>query len=790
MDTLQIKIDQEKPQANYMPVREFYEQMAQRETPYQCNFSFAPLLNKMSGNTKNGEELPEKVVAFMNQVEEELSLFSDKNYFAENSKKIERLVRFLFPNLFLMEKKGFIKVPFSGSFVYVTPEMRAIIESDDWEVKIPEFWRDAAGNSKVNLDIANLALKFFYNVDLDLITNRVTIFRNKQTGLQKFYKINIIQDFVTAKNLKPLKKLSDRQLHDLLDDYENTELWKALLPPENFLFEGIVIGYLVDVTEVEILASIKELLLNEGPEKKQNQDLAVLENMTQSFMNMPDLQLGMVHTKSSFWQQSTSWGLLRNLNKDLLYASLKDEKGIYGRMIKNQKVIIVTDLSKEAYRSEMEKKLLKKGIISLLIIPLFNSKKEIVGIFEIASPRPYAFNRLSVLQMKDLIELFAVGINKFIEDVDSKERLMMQQQFTSIHPSVEWRFREVASKLYWQRAMEGRNTEIEAIVFKNLYPLYGQADIVGSSTLRNDCIQDDLKENLILVLDLMEVCRKKLKFHLLDVYIHRTEKALEQFAKGEYLSSDESEITELITKEINPLLLELKEKFPQLPHKKLVDYFKIIDPQLNIVYSHRKKYEDSVSELNQVIGDFFEDEDEKMQKILPHHFEKYTTDGVEYNIYLGESLIKEGGFSDFFLRDFRLWQLINMCQLTRLVAEKGSQLPIPLTTAQLVFVYNSTLSIRFTMEEKQFDVDGTYNVRYEILKKRIDKAYIKGTEERLTQSGKVAIVYLQEKDRDEYVLYIEHLQIQGYVDGEIEELELEKLQGAEGLKALRFQVKI
>ncbi len=29
------------------------------------------------------------------------------------------------------------------------------------------------------------------------------------------------------------------------------------------------------------------------------------------------------------------------------------------------------------------------------------------------------------------------------------------------------------------------------------------------------------------------------------------------------------------------------------------------------------------------------------------------------------------------------------------------------------------------MDEKRFDVDGAYNARYEIVKKRIDKAYVK-----------------------------------------------------------------
>ena len=91
------------------------------------------------------------------------------------------------------------------------------------------------------------------------------------------------------------------------------------------------------------------------------------------------------------------------------------------------------------------------------------------------------------------------------------------------------------------------------------------------------------------------------------------------------------------------------------------------------------------------------------------------------------------------------------------------------------------------MDEKQFDVDGTYNIRYEILKKRLDKAVIKHSGERLTQAGKVAIVYLQDKERKEYQEYLDYLIANGMISEEVEDLELDKLQGAEGLKAIRIQ---
>ncbi|MEH6406442.1 MAG: GAF domain-containing protein, partial [Leeuwenhoekiella sp.] len=113
---------------------------------------------------------------------------------------------------------------------------------------------------------------------------------------------------------------------------------------------------------------------------------------------------------------------------------------------------------------------------------------------------------------------------------------------------------------------------------------------------------------------------------------------------------------------------------------------------------------------------------------------------------------------------------------------------LQLDAASLILVFSNTLSIRYRMDEKKFDVDGTYNARYEIIKKRIDKALVKGTDERITQKGKIAIIYSQDSDEEEYFRYIKYLQRKSYLGENVEHLELEDVQGVVGLKALRVEV--
>jgi hypothetical protein len=143
-----------------------------------------------------------------------------------------------------------------------------------------------------------------------------------------------------------------------------------------------------------------------------------------------------------------------------------------------------------------------------------------------------------------------------------------------------------------------------------------------------------------------------------------------------------------------------------------------------------------------------------------------------------------------YLRNLRLWQLLAMSEIARRTNDLLPELSVPLETTHLVLVQNTPLAIRFRIDEKKFDVDGTYNIRYEIMKKRIDKAIISGTTERLTQPGKIAIVYSQQKEADEYLKYIDYMKGVGIIKKEVEHLELEEMQGVQGLKALRVTVNL
>ncbi|MFV1981238.1 MAG: GAF domain-containing protein, partial [Rhodothermia bacterium] len=100
------------------------------------------------------------------------------------------------------------------------------------------------------------------------------------------------------------------------------------------------------------------------------------------------------------------------------------------------------------------------------------------------------------------------------------------------------------------------------------------------------------------------------------------------------------------------------------------------------------------------------------------------------------------------------------------------------------------ITLQFRTDEKKFDVEGASGVRFEMLKKRLDKAHVMGTDERITQPGKIAIVYSHEREAGEYRRFLQYLVANGYLDDSVEELQVEDLQGLSGLRMLRLTVSV
>jgi hypothetical protein len=194
--------------------------------------------------------------------------------------------------------------------------------------------------------------------------------------------------------------------------------------------------------------------------------------------------------------------------------------------------------------------------------------------------------------------------------------------------------------------------------------------------------------------------------------------------------------------------------------------------------------------INEGLSRYLEQADQEIQSSFPHYFEKHQTDGVDYMMYLGSSMMKNQRLASFHVKNMTLWQLQVAWGLVRELEAIKPDLPLPLDAGHLILVNHTPLSIRFRFDEKRFDVDGAYDVRQEIIKSRIDKAVVKGTGQRLTQPGKIAVVYSNPLEGRQLRQHIEYLVSRKKFNDDMETLELEDLPDVRGLKALRVPVNL
>ncbi len=661
-----------------------------------------------------------------------------------------------------------------------------------------QLFKETIGGEHMKLELANdmeqdkmliaviyqaylVILKKFYSLDIYVDVPFVFKLTDEEDKSLRYFKMRGNPLFMAVNVKGKVNPLSEMEIKELFDNSWNLDLWNEKIPLSQFEFKGFLAFTYIDITHEHVVSQLKSDLLDKNAIITDTGFNKIKEKVKALF-GIQDLEFGLAafNVFNSSINQNRTWRTI------LSQSELRcDDYGgtIFERAYHEKRMMFTQDFRKEK-KDIMVNAFLKKGLRSHVVVPL-TLENEIVGMIEFATRTPDWFSMIQVKRFHELFPVFALALQRSKEEWNDKVRAIIQQECTAIHSTVEWRFRDAVSEML-NVSQKGEISSMEPIIFPDVVPIYGASDIRNSSIERNKAIQKDLSEHLSLVKTVLIQGMRSKEMPLLNNLAYKIEKHMHTVSAG-LKAGDEVSILDFIHKEIEPVFNHLKMRDPSMVEP--VDmYFNKMDPELGVLYEKRKDFEDSLTRINTEVGDIIDQEQIKAQKVFPHYFEKYRTDGVEYNGYFGQSLVKDLKFDDIYLKNIRLWQLMTMVQIARTIRRIQPELKTKLDITQLILVHSTPLSIAFRYDEKKFDVAGTYNIRYEITKKRIDKAVVKGTKERVTQVGKIAIIYSLAEEIDEYRNFINFLIAQGNLKDSLEYLELEDMQGASGLMALRVEV--
>ncbi len=766
-----------------------------REYPFRCVLSLKPLIDYL--NTSSTEPgcvkscMNEDLIGMLKTVPELSGPIEDMNVLAGHRDLVQRLMSLVFSPLNWDTEAVAAVVPISMDPIFASPPFQRLFLDED-------------GNfiGRMNLDDETFSrgrairaylfiLEKFYGIHERLDYPVIYMVPDPKTGLDRHYKISFDFRFVEARAVNEPKALSEEERGLIRENLTEPEKLREILPPEDFELHGFTVFQAMDVTESEVISALERDLIEQNNIVSSDGFQKIQEKLRTLFRR-PDLVAGLdAITKDQVLQISSGCEMSHCcIFKDSRHIPIAEfEETFYHKALHGHEVIRINDVHQECSNDhcepkQVEKEMLQTGMRSLMIAPL-HFQETSIGIFHLGSPTPGDLGPMDALLMSQIQPLFAMAVKRALDDLDNQVQCIIKEKCTAIHPSVEWRFRNAAFH-HLENLRLGQRSEMESIVFKDVYPLFAVSDIRGSTHERNRAIQKDLSEHLNLAQNVIFSANEAKSLPILREVAGRIDGHLKRIQAG-LGTGDELAVVKFLREEVESVFPHLK-GFGLKTIRAMETYESVMDPHVGTVYGLRKDFEDSVSILNERLTTYLDREEEKAQGILPHYFERHRTDGVDYLIYMGASLLEEEGFAELYLKNMRLWQIKVACGMAWHTEQLKSTLKVPLDTAHLVLVQDAPLSIRFRFDERRFDVDGAYDVRQEIIKSRLDKAAIKGGGERLTQPEKIAIVYSSPEEEREIRHHIDFLRTEGYLNGEVERLDLEELPGVQGLKSIRVGV--
>lgn len=700
--------------------------------------------------------------------------------------QIDFIMEDLFSEVLQSNEIKIATIPFQELIFKSTERYKKILKvaGKDYELALTDFDED-----QLYIMGCSIILNSYYGYRVDF---RRPFYYDipDANGIMRHYRVLYNGDFISVEKGPNAKEITKKDMAELLDNFDNVAIWKEKFPPNSWKSTGFVLANMYDATIDVSLSNFKANLLQ--IDTKDKNFIAQFQVIVQAIFNLPDIKVGY----SIFNEEENTFEkppAMLNVNSYLLNEEESKTcktalcSHSYSYLFDQHKSFCISDVEanyKKYSDNVIFKKLHEQKVGSAIITPI-SSGEVMHGMLEVISPNAQDLNSINANKLEDILPFLADSVQRSKEKTENEMELLIQQECTAIHPSVHWKFKKEARRVI-KLQMNGEEASYNEIVFENVYPLFGQIDIKGSSEARNVATKDDLILQLHHVKDIIDQIFELEPLPIYEQLDFRIGIFLKDLDENLQVDSERL-VLNFLRNEIVPLYDHLSKKNGKL--KALIDqYYELLDEDKGFIYKHRRDYDESVMLINKTMAGILDKKQESAQAMYPHYYERFKTDGVEHNLYIGESITHKDSFNKIYLYNLRLWQLQAMCEMENSFYQLKEKLLMPLDVASMILAFNSSLALRFRMDEKRFDVDGTYNARYEVVKKRVDKANIKGTKERITQPGKIAIVYSQKSDEQEYLKYVRFLQSKKQLGNEIEILELQDLQGVTGLKAIRVNV--
>jgi len=456
---------------------------------FNSRLSFLPLLSSLKKTIAEGkpgfQKLYGPLIDRFESFPELMKPIEDMTVLEKHYELVEMLLDILFSPINSEAENSFaVALPFTFHTIYSSRSFqKTFLKKGSSEIMVPDGEIANKVFSDKLLYAYYMILKEF--TDIELPTHALTVYPLKDpvTGLKKFFEVQDVR-FVEVKTIDgKIPDIPENIINVRTNRLMDLEQLCKLMPLNQFVFEGIVIIKICDVTNTEVISEIKNTLLNANA----FYDTSVfqpLQSNIQSLLELKEIKTGLTpffkvsghyvfselhNSNSLLFRHFTQLKEVQHVNeccRELFYAS-------------NNPIIFETLDENVLEEIDYLQLYYDQGARSLILCPL-KKNHELIGVLEIVSTIPGNLKRHHIAKIEKALPLFAIALEKSSESLETEIDKVIKQKFTAVQPAVEWKFTEVAWN-YIKNSRLNEDVKIEPISFNDVYPLFAAIDSLSKN---------------------------------------------------------------------------------------------------------------------------------------------------------------------------------------------------------------------------------------------------------------------------------------------------------------------
>ena len=209
-----------------------------KEYPFRGVLSLRPLVDHVHKAIENAGEAylcrRDDLWEMLDKAPELLEPIEDLSLLEKYGDIVKKLMSLVFPTVFWDSEPYGAVVPFSIKPFFASPRFQQLFLNEDGSLK-----------GRVNLSDENLVrgrvikaylmiLRKYYGIDQQVDYPLVRIVKDPETGLDRYFRINLDYTFQEAHALKKVRPLTQEERDLVLERITDPEILKEIIPPQDF----------------------------------------------------------------------------------------------------------------------------------------------------------------------------------------------------------------------------------------------------------------------------------------------------------------------------------------------------------------------------------------------------------------------------------------------------------------------------------------------------------------------------------------------------------------------------